>query len=160
MKVYKQQVDSNKCTAQNFNPIKTFFTLIELLVVIGIIAILASLLLPALNSARGKARAIFCTNNLKTVGTAKILYADDNKGFDVRMCNSAWGGMWTSNIMFLTYMNIDISTYGKSGGININEAYVFSADRLCPEAQLARGATTGKYRIYIYGKNTSSSGSM
>src|SRR5687768_14086708 len=57
------------------------FTLIELLVVISVIAVLASMLLPALSSAKGTARQIACLNNHKQLSLATTLYVDEHEEF-------------------------------------------------------------------------------
>ncbi len=89
---------------------KRAFTLIELLVVIAIIAILAGMLLPALQRARESARKTSCTNNLKQVGTALFMYSGDYEYFPPAK-SADMGNFNTQGWHWLTmpYLGIDNS---------------------------------------------------
>ena len=62
---------------------ETHFTLIELLITISVIAILMSMLLPALNSVREKGRMIDCIGRLSQLGISQIQYSSDSDGYYV-----------------------------------------------------------------------------
>ena len=72
------------------------FTLIELLTVIAIIAVLAGILLPALNRARGRAHSTACLNNQKQIGTGFLFYANDFNDSVMLALNVGNAGNWHS----------------------------------------------------------------
>lgn len=126
---------------RGLTPRETGFTLIELLVVIGIIAVLAAILFPVFAQARESGRRTACLSNLRQLGLAFTMYAQD---YDERLPAATDGkkgekteGGW------IYYTKFPVSRNPKSADVTRGAIYPYVKDRriyICPDDSLGQGA--------------------
>ncbi len=139
-----------------------YFTLIELLVVVAIIAILAGMLLPALNKAREKAKAVSCAANFSSLGKAMQLYIMDNKDYVTPYKNETG---YTSGVTRMWYFSsattglisdyLQASQGGVIVGYDLSGGKLLKGKFMCPSyVPPANWQTWSPARTYSIGLNS------
>jgi|GEM_PF-4838565 prepilin-type N-terminal cleavage/methylation domain-containing protein/prepilin-type processing-associated H-X9-DG protein len=115
------------------------FTLIELLIVVAIIAILAALLLPALNQARNKSKSLHCLNTIKQLAMYTQLYCDESGGFMFPYTEGSWRYNQTGFANWLRQRqgieadwntnDAALAPYGKKWGLFCSDDHYFQCNR-------------------------------
>ena len=119
------------------------FTLFELLIVIAIIAILAAMLLPALNAARERSKAISCANTLSSFGKFSLFYQSDYDGWCPAI--NTVGDLSSLRWVF------QLRPYAK---LSADDVYFWPNSLICPNASLARATTSPSYPGCSYLSNS------
>ena len=133
------------CNLITYSRRVTAFTLIELLVVISIVALLISILLPALGKARKSSRSIVCATIEKQIGTWAMTYAVENKGILPTHGDTNWSDTWGT----LT----STTWYDKSVPAGLYNGWGKDSALKCPEAKIQIAPLREPNRNITYGIN-------